>query len=354
MAMALVMIVLLGAMPVSALAQNNIPTNLVSATNPYSAADQAQIDRFLDTMIQRMASQDDASLGEARRLLVGQFTRVQDGQGRIFLQYISNGLSRRLKQLTAPGQRMIVRLNAMIVVESVAQHQASAAVIDLVSHGLSDASPAVRYWAGKAVANLASNANSNMGVQQQATLLNSLKAALGQEQSNAVYQQLLSCLVKLNLMPGATSLLLDELQSRASVHARDPQLAITPILESLTELFQSIIRQQASNESVPTEQVRRITQVAYRYLLTAATNLADDRIDRDDAKSYRDMVTYTDTILRWTTEQLGVDGADVPAKFDRAVDNGQWSEVRLRTTEWQKLLLDKLGFDEADLAVQFE
>lgn len=330
--------------------QLTIPTSVVTSQN-LTTPQREQMNRFIVGMTAKLNQADRLEISDARKQLIAQFSRVQADTGKAFLQAYSAAIVPKLAGMVSPNQPMLTRLNAMIVFERVTGTilQIDKQIVDVLIAGLGDEGAAVRYWAAKATANLKGKIPAAKNLQ--AALLNRL-GGLSAEKDDLVYQTLLTCLIELSDLRGATQLMLDELVLRVTAYVENPDLSPSPITVSLRQLFQSVVSANAGGQQTNQAVITQITTVAFKYFQLSALLLERQKVTGPALqKSYIDLLNTTEQVLRWGADQLVEGGANKPQQIERAIQRKQWREVVLRATEWKALLLG-LKFPADDLDVK--
>lgn len=338
---AIVVIGVLSSITSTAFGQHKIPYDVVTATTALSIEQQETINRYINHRTELLLQGTKEQIVEARQELTEPL--IWAGGTEIFHlayssaanHYISQGLN---------SDRLLVRLNTMIVVHDLK----GSGVVSLIQRGLGDANPSVRYWAGKAVTQ--AGIQGRLSIQEQTMILNVLVLAIQKETSEHVLQRLLVGLVGLNI-PESASKLLDELNNRVALHAANPNLPLSAAIEGLRTLFVKTVEAKSNGQDVPSDAVRQIALVAYRYLALSATLLDTDRFDEEHRNQYLDMIELVDAALGWTARQMS-SNLPVPPSIKDDLERQNWPIIRLHTEEWKRLLEKApFNFGAVDLMV---
>lgn len=326
---------------VAAAQTNKIPYEIVTATSALSGAQRQEIDRYAQDMIARLTFGTLNEAVQARKDLIEPMSWA--GSSDIFHLAYSSAVSGRLSQAIG-SEQVHVRLNAMIVVGSLRDP----GTVGLIQKGLADPTPAVRYWAGKAISQVGVQAS--LSETEQRTLLRALTSAMETETSERVLQRLLVGLVGLNI-PEADAQLLSALNRRVDLHADNSSLSLEAEMEGLRTLFVKFVQARSNSQTVPAQTVQQLTLVAYRYFILSATLLDSGRLNQDSFAQYPKMLQITDTILGWAVSQMPPSGPP-PAPIKNELANQNWQLIHLRAEEWKRTLsLAPFNFEPVALMV---
>jgi len=337
----MVAIGVLGVIANTALGQYKIPYDVVTAATALSVEQQETINRYINHRTELLFQGTKEQIVKVRQELTEPLTWA--GGTDIFHLAYSSAANHYLSQ-GLNSDRLLVRLNTMIVVHDLKDP----GVVSLILRGLRDASPSVRYWAGKAVTQ--AGVHSRLSIQEQSMILNALVPAIQKETSEHVLQRLLVGLVGLNI-PEAASKLLDELNKRVALHAANPNLPLAAAIEGLRTLFVKTVEAKSNGQDVSYDAVRQMALVAYRYLALSATLLDTDRLDEEHRNQYLDMIELVDAALGWTARQISPN-LPAPPSIKDDLERQNWPLIRLRTEEWKRLLEKApFNFGPVDLMV---
>ncbi len=322
-------------------AQRKIPYGVVTATTALTPAQQAHVEDYLDDKTQALTEGNPDEVVQARQELIEPLAWA--GGTDIFHLAYSAAASHRLTQAVNSDQ-LHVRLNAMIVVSSL--HDPG--VVRLIQKGLADPSPAIRYWAGKAVD---VGVTSRLSVREQQILLKALTDAMLKEKSERVLQRLLVGLVGLDI-PEAAMKLLDGLNTRVDLHALNPNLPLGAALEGLRKLFVKTVQAKSEGREIPVGTIREMALVAFRYMTLSATLLDMNRVSQESNTYYQDMIKLADAMLGWTARQMPPEDGLLPMSIKSEVSTQDWPLIRLRSEEWKRVLMKApFNFGPVDLIV---
>ena len=321
-----------------------IPSEIVQSQQTLTAAQRNVVRAKVDADLHRLQTGDPTDIAEARKSLIEGFR--QPGASRIFLLDYSARISGNLGPVLAADRPLPVRLNAMIV----ASHLVDAGVIEHIRTGLTDPSPAVRYWAAKA----ATKAAGQLGDGLHARLLEILRPAVNKAQGDHVAGQLLLAVIALS-PPEAIDLAINALNERITARAADIRLSPAPDRAAMRALFPRIIFQL---DSLPDATPRGFIRITYRHLVLSA-RLADPGATRDEQitgvlrQDNIEMVRYADRALREMLKAVEADMQAVPGPIDELATAGKWADIRaLRLPAWKQYLSKPpFNFTDAELAV---
>ena len=326
-------------------------TSTVVLTN----VQQGEIDRYVSHWAGVLIDEADALVPLARVELTAPFRTP--GATDIFLGSYGVSVSRKLAGAVSSEQRIVTRLNAMIVLRLVA----AAEVEDRISSGLQDANPAVRYLAGKAAGALGSRRE--LGVEQKQAILGALARAFRNEADPLVSGQLLLGLLGLRELPRAQQELLKGLDKRITDHAvaftqldadgnRYPSPAVDADFKALNALYKYTLQ---TVQGLSLERARPLVRVAFRLFSLSATVLNDPRADEGMDKQYVKLVGLGDTILRDMLKQLGVtEGLPSEKELSTAVLNKRYDVFLDHVEQWRILLIGlPLELSAEELEVRF-
>lgn len=317
----------LGVVANTAFGQKKIPYDVVTATSTLSVEQQRMINNYISHRTELLFRGTKDQVVKSRQELIEPLGWA--GGTKIFHLAYSSAANRYLSQ-GLDSDQLLVRLNTMIV----AHDLKDPGVMGLIQKGLMDASPSVRYWAGKAITQ--AGFHDRLSIYEQATILNALGPAIQKESSEDVLQRLLVGLVGLSI-PEAATKLLDELNKRVGLHAANPNLSLTAAIEGLRTLFVKTVEARSNGQDVPNEAVQQMALVAYRYLALSAAWLDTDQLDAEQQNQYLDMIELADAVLGWTARQVS-SGASAPPSIKDDLERQNWPLIRLRIEEWKRLL----------------
>ncbi len=325
-----------------AVAQTEISYDVVTATSVLTPAQKLAIEEYLKSKITGLEQGSADEVVQARHKLVEPLTWA--GGTEIFHLAYSSAASHHLAN-AVQSDRVEVRLNTMIVVSAMNDP----GVVSLIQKGLADESPAVRYWAGKAVGHI--GAKGRLSDDEQRLLLKTLADALLVETSERVLQRLLVGLVGLSI-PEAATQLLNGLNKRVALHAANPNMPLGAALDGLRTLFVKSVQSKVNGEDIPIETTRLMALVSYRYLALSAALLDLNRPSQEAIPHYHEMIKLSDAILGWTARQMPPQGAPVPSSVKPDVASENWALIRLRAEEWKRVIeTAPFNFGPIDLMV---
>ena len=331
-----------------ATAQDRIDSSIVGKKTPLTRNEKQTVGDFVDRWVSQLTSgtSTDLEVADGVKHLAAAL-RVHPSN--FFLIEFRAALAAPLRN-ALKSQRDIVRINVMIV----AEYLADAGNIGLLVDGLADKSPAVRYWAAKAVATVAEtylNNPNNQNPQLQKDLLKAIIDAMKVEQSEYVMQHLMHALSQLTI-PEAANELLKALDERVAIHFKNPAIPVEAESDALRQAMIRIIKQhgEASNQ-----EMRLLTLVSARYLILVSTLLDRNVVPEKNVGDYTELLTRAVENLRRLVVRLGVKPADLPKTiendFNGLVRSKNWLSIKLHGQEWERLLIDHIGFKKKDLTI---
>ncbi|MCX5661564.1 MAG: hypothetical protein NTW19_17945 [Planctomycetota bacterium] len=324
-------------------AMPDMPSDVIKSATALNANQQKTLDSFVRSWVDRLTAGEDDQVAEARVRLLDVF---QKGGTDIFNLGYSAALSRELAKALG-SERVGVRLNAIIVTTKLIDPGAG----NLVQTGLKDESPAVRYWAAKALAEMA--AKNRLVTSDLPVMLKSVSGALVKEPSPQVVEQLFRVLPVLQV-PDAMVRLLQVLNDRVDLEAQTPGAPLRVALQGMQGAFVKLVEEASkTGGKVQPDTMRVLAKVAYRYMTLAAVELNSGRVPLSRQREYEQMIELGDTILKWVIGQMS--GKDAPSTdIKPLIFNKQWPDVLLRADQWNKVLVDqpyKLSSQELEVVV---
>lgn len=328
--------------PAWAQIQNRLEPSIIISTT-INESQQSTIFGYIDNWSQKLIEGEDSEVVTARRRLAEPLGT--GGASATFIREYAMRLGERLAPATS-SPRLIVRLNAMVVASKLTGETA----MPLIRQGLSDESSAVRYWAAKAVRDIATGDDLDTSLQME--LLDQLTTLLNNENAVPVVQQLMIAIVELNV-PAATDELLSALNQRVTMHYRNPGQPLDAERAGLQRLFPKLISAASNNQPVTTS-ITRIAQASLRYVELVATQLDEGTVPAAQQEGYRQLVLLGDMILRWAQENMA-GSRPAPAAIENAVRAGDWKFVRVQINQWKAVLREHpFNLANSDLSLSGE
>jgi len=341
--------------------QERIPQDAIVAQASFTDRQRQAITRYIGRwggLLEEATTNQqvsDAQVSESRQKLLSPIRTP--GATDFFKKRYSAQVSEVVGRLL-DADRLIVRLNVMIVVTRLTDDSAVA----LAEKGLTDPSPSVRYWAAKAIANLAeatdSQGNPILDVKARLSLLRTLEEAGEDEDSTEVLQQVMLAMGSMNV-PSALDRLLELLDARLSWHVDRPYEPYLAESAGLRSVYQRLLRSQAANPA----QVRKLAQIAHRYMNLISRNLADaadkaqgnrteNPISRELEADHANMLELCEYALQYVHgEAESQEG--MPTSIIQKIPFRNWKEINLIAVDgWgQVLKAPPLNFKPGDLAI---
>jgi hypothetical protein len=164
----------------------------------------------------------------------------------------------------------------MIVAAKLQQPQ----VLDLARQAMQDEDPGLRYWASRVIRQQVQQAE-KMPENQRKALLQTLMSVINGDAEPRVVQ---SSMLALAAMPGgnADQRLLEALNGRIAVHAKNPEQSYMPEQAALQNLVGQVARRQA-NGNASQQQIVALARVAYRYMALIERQAANNEQNANDA-----------------------------------------------------------------------
>lgn len=321
-------------------AQDRLPQDVITA-DPLAGPQEDQVDTFADFWVDQLLNGDAPQVSEARRKLIEYLTIP--GSSAAFRDALNKAIIERFDPVVK-SDRLITRLNGMIVVN----YLTDTGAFGLVGIGLQDQSPAVRYWAAKAVAQITQRGQLAAGQQQQ--LLQLLEQGLGNEEDAAVLAELLKALNALNI-PAAKDALITALGEQVKFFRAAPDARFQTLYDAMQALYIDLIRLDAQNPGGVNPQITELARVALLYNQLAAEQLKNDPdLSPELINDKAQMVKLTDTILRFAVDTLAP-GSRKPDPIDNAITFKDWDFVLVQADRWrQTLRRSPFNFTEEQLA----
>ncbi|MEX0654530.1 MAG: hypothetical protein WD534_04800 [Phycisphaeraceae bacterium] len=283
----------------------------------------------------QLQSEDAQRVAEARRRLL---EPVRGGRvSEAFTGHYSEQAGAELRPALDSDQ-LVVRLNAIIVVTRLSGE----AALPLIEQGMTDDSPAVRYWAIKAVQTV------EFADQDKSTLVERVVAHLERESEPSVAEQTMVALVDIDL-PEARTRGLEVLNARIARHLNEPGRSMQVEHAGLSRVYQQLARTGDPDRPA----LRQLARAAVRYQDLAARYLQAEGVEEEARESYIRMIELCNAVLRFTADNLNAAG--VPGRIEPIVAQGNWGGVEQNADEWRALMLrPPYGLTEQDLAVAGE
>jgi hypothetical protein len=300
---------------------------VISATTVLNDEQQQQIKTYVAYWADLFESGNEQEVPVGRTRLIEPFNSA--GATDIFITAYSAAVAMKLKPLI-DHSNPLVRVNGMLVLRYVSDR----GVVDLLRTGLADDNPGVRYLAAQAAG--AVGANRRVAGEQRQRVFDTIQTSLASEPDQRVVEQLLLAMLGVANDTDARKTLIGHINRRLDVHASFPQLSVKAVYEVQAKLYRRLI---SAGGQLDREAVRTMLPVAARSLLLATTVLDRQLGEPSVNTQYKNVITITDTILRWGVGELAPELASkAPAKLDESVQRRDWKAVMVRAEEWKHLL----------------
>lgn len=255
---------------------------------------------------------------------------------------------------TVAAPNLVLRMNGLIV----ASQLPTGAVSSMCLKGLTDPSPAVRYWAGKALADVSSRSTPGQPIfdnAQQKTILAALQKAMAPERSEVVLEQMYRALGGLSI-PEAQAALMQVLSQRVSLHQQEITRGLRADMEGLRNLKTRLVVDDARGENI-SARLKSLAAIAAKYLQVVSSALANNKPPLpDDLKPVAvDTVGAAEDILKFALQKFDPD-YPAPGALTDPAKQGQFSLLMVGMFDWVgtknkpgALTSSKIGIPFADL-----
>lgn len=329
-------------------AQAIIPPELRQTSSALSTEEDRLVRDVIAAAVKDLQSDDPQQVMQARRRLIDPLELPNTSE--IFEQAYSSHLKLQLPDALG-SSAVLVRLNAVIV----ASHLTDRTAIELLAGPMADEAPAVRYQAAKALGAIVQNARYSDDAsrrQTQMQALEMLRARAAAETMPEIWRPLFESFSVLQI-PEARLAVLDALNQQVDAHAAQPHNSVAAEHAALVDAYRRIVEQSLQPGGVDAPTAQRLGRVAFRYLLLSAKVLAENGdLEAPIEASYEQMVSATDTVLRWLVrDYLRLPVALPPAAAPKIRDR-LWAELVLDAGKWKALLTDsRLDLTDDELEV---
>jgi hypothetical protein len=304
-----------------------ISQGTISANNISNAQDQ-EIQKFVSAWADKLGTGDPEAVRDARTKLMDP---LQRGGTPAFNVTYSKDLSALIRNMVTADKPILVRLNAMIV----ASRLVDPGVVPLIQTAVVDDSPAIRFWGAKTASEYATNVK-EIPFADQTVILDSLSGALAREQYSEPLQQMIIAMCKLTI-PQATDRVLIGLNNRVTACATNPNTSRSADYQGMRLIFTRLVQQVGSGIPVDPKTVVALVKVAYRNALLSAAVLDANNVNEQYVRDYTEMLTLSDTVMKWGYTDLNPSGTPPPS-FKDVIPLSQWPKIRLGLLEWEKIL----------------
>ena len=324
--LAAVGVVLMAAPAVTAREGENAPRRLtgdVLTADPLSTAQQQQIERYVDFWTACLCESPDlAKILEAKDMLVQPLNnRLLKGAAR---RAIEQGVSKRLPKCMEDTKQMSRRMNGLIVAAEIRVPETH----KMLTQGLVDTSPAVRYWAAKATAATArrrEGGRTAFNPDQEKELLKRLRQALTIEKSGHILHQMYAALGALTI-PAAQASLLQMLDRRLVQHIQ----VVGPGLRADFVGLRSVVTRinvRLANDQPVGPQLKRLAAISGKYLDVISGALKKEQVPDSTQPICLAVIELVEKVF---TDMAKLKGPPLLAPA-RA---GRFAQLRLGTLDW--------------------
>lgn len=321
-----------------ALGQDRLPPELVTIQAALGPKQQNLIDDYVTHWTDTLENEADEQVVEARDQLT---EPLGLGATDHFLNAYSRAVGGRLGDAVR-ADRLVSRLNAMIVASRIRKDEN---VISLIVKGLDDESPALRYWAAKAVRKVAQAPDIAPKPAIQMKLLEQLDMSLRKEQSTVVLEQVFLAMVGVT-HGAAVEKVYGGLNHRVRVHVGKPELPYRAERAGMQGLFRRLAEMEAHGVAVG-EPFRQIARAAVRYLNLLSKQADGAKLSPDLAKGYSEMAQLCWRVLDYVHQKLE-SPERAPARPNFFTDN--WKDYHVKALRWREILTkNPFNLTDADL-----
>lgn len=271
-----------------------------------------------------LRSDDPAAVADARQNLVQPLnnTLTKPVPRGVIVKEIAERIPDAIK-----SDSLSVRLNALIV----ASESPHPAIAPMIVPGLEDASPAVRYWAAKACAQVMGFRFDGKPVfddPQQEKILASIIKMAPKEASDSVLDQMFQALASLTIQP-AREALFGILRQRVASHIPQANPGLRADKEALNKLHQKLVLDVANGRDVGIA-LRELTAVTAQFLQIASRDLASGKADAVMEPLLAEVADTAQKVFTLAVNQL----APQLEKRPVVTAKGGAAELQLATSDW--------------------
>ncbi|WP_432798397.1 hypothetical protein [Poriferisphaera sp. WC338] len=322
-----------------------MPSDIIAATGPLTADQTQTVEQFTAYWLDVLRTGSPNDKDKARRKLRSTSTAA-DQNAEFRKRYNAILLSQIAASLKAPEipaeaskeerqrlttEHLLFRINAMWVILKVSGEN----ILPVIEVGLTDENGAVRYWAAKAAAEMATRKafveSEELGV------LKLLEKALGLETQSAALAEQLKALNAMKIAE-ARAVLMNVLSARISVHAENPALHYLPELNALQDMYRRVISDYANNRAGVIQQINDLTSISYRYMRLVTMQLeSEETADAATSNDRPSMIEQCDSILRFAVTNLAP-GERQPEEITSALKRADWNFILVQIDRWERIL----------------
>lgn len=305
--------------------QDQLPSALTSATS-LSGSQTATIDDFVQQWSTALLEGNDAAVTDARERLI---QPIRASTSDVFLDRYAAAVRNELPA-ALDARRLITRLNAMIVAAQLGGRD----VYPVVIKGLGDPSPAVRYWAARAVVEVAEakarGARVSGGVMND--LLEALTTLIAEETNPLVLEPALLAAVRLDV-PRGEQLFLNTLERVLADHADQPRRSY----RTLDQPWRDLIRRSITENN--TQNLRQSARQAARIMGLIARQLEAGVFPEGLPPSHAEMIQLAQQILSGAHQQLEATGSPPTTRqVQNALQQRDWASLAVAADAWLAML----------------
>lgn len=332
---------------------DSLPSGVTGTNEAFDAAQSDAVNRYIRGWADRLLVPDDPeAVAEARAKLLEPLN-LPGATGSFKDQYSAELITGI--RAGATSESLAVRLNTMILIA----RSTGAYGLDLAGGALRDASPAVRYWAARAVADAIDGGPNQPSVSraEQRQLHQRLSAAVAAESTCEIREQLYRALAAMQI-PAARQTVSEALMERTDFYARRGVGACLRAEKTgMNKLYSRIISEYVQVQDDPRradraralrQQLRRLSIIAYRYVALVGRAMRGESMSDDARVIAREVVTSAQVIL---TEALSAFDAGEQAgpNLNDAYNEGELVQFAWAINEWKPALRKALDIPKDEL-----
>jgi hypothetical protein len=288
--------------------QERLPPTVLSA-DPLNEDQIKQVDAFVAAWMNVLsgASNPQAIADARQRLLDPIRSNLTSNSAKLALVQSTAAALKKATNVTDAN----ARLNMLIVAAEIPDP----VVVSMVSAGLKDANPAIRYWSAKALAEVGQT--KVLSAEDEQAALASLKAVMGDEKSDVALEQMVRAMGALSI-PDARKELIHIIDQRVALFLTQPNEGVRIDRKALAQLQSDLTVNEANGQDIKAP-LKQLLLATARYVHAVAQALVDDRVPPAVLPHALAMIDTGDEILRFAAPRLDPDaklGPDLktPAK----------------------------------------
>jgi len=320
------------ARPAAAQEESALPSDIIRADSALTAAQEQVVASYVQRWATALASS--ARITDARSNLIAPLKRP--GASPIFkTAYSDQVLATEPFERVSESDDLLLRLNAAIIVSEMS----SAAALAKAMQMLQDESPAVRYWAARAIGSLLARLELDEAVRRQE--LQKLRTALAREASEEAAAEIFTAIIQFRSAE-AIRAVLEAVRVRVERHRAEPQRSVDNITDALIRLSQTLVL-EPELQSPPI--VRLLMVDAFLFVQLIADQMLAGEIPERQQPAARRLVVEFDKVLRFWSTRAGLAADALPANVAQLAARDNWEEIILAIEDWRRVLTERLEID---------